>query len=513
MNEFLWACVIMNVRWSLIAGRIPGRTDNEIKNYWNTHLKRKLKSMGLDPSARHKLPSFPFSSSGSTDFAQLENRSCDEAKNDCNEQETTNSLYHISSSPSGNSRQFQEIEESNQPVSTIKIRSPAPINTVASSFTENNQFQSLGNSGNFSSEADSDDSLNQMIPDLRHEAAAPPRSTRELTVEVVKAGASGQAAQLHPNSPDSVLSTYNLGSLQQNSSVSQAPWDHNSSSQTNLLQVRGSKPPPPPLGPSNSIPQVIADPLSNCADMMQVEPANHVPVLEQGSVSKCNTPSTCSSDFSTEENNISTSAENSSSSGCDSSIELVHPEFTSGLCRNGLMGYKDSVTGGGNDNDDKNTSEEFVAMLDSAADHQDPYYTLMANLSSLKTMNADQISSMGSSSCSYGYSLPLENLFSPFPEYMQDSIMQHEMQPLFLGDQAFSLQPLHSSSAASFLSTDDNFWESCVLWFHMSLKQQLLSGHHYRLFVLASTWWSHDDQRVIKQDAHISQLVGCGFRV
>lgn len=31
-------------RWSLIAGRLPGRTDNEIKNYWNTHLSKKLKN-------------------------------------------------------------------------------------------------------------------------------------------------------------------------------------------------------------------------------------------------------------------------------------------------------------------------------------------------------------------------------------------------------------------------------------------------------------------------------------
>lgn len=29
-------------RWSLIAERMPGRTDNEIKNYWRCHLKKKL---------------------------------------------------------------------------------------------------------------------------------------------------------------------------------------------------------------------------------------------------------------------------------------------------------------------------------------------------------------------------------------------------------------------------------------------------------------------------------------
>ncbi|KAL4311515.1 hypothetical protein GQ457_01G049550 [Hibiscus cannabinus] len=36
-------------KWSAIAARLPGRTDNEIKNYWNTRIKKKLLRMGIDP--------------------------------------------------------------------------------------------------------------------------------------------------------------------------------------------------------------------------------------------------------------------------------------------------------------------------------------------------------------------------------------------------------------------------------------------------------------------------------
>ncbi|KAM0892420.1 hypothetical protein ACQ4PT_025738 [Festuca glaucescens] len=47
-QEDLVICSLYNSvgsRWSIIASKLPGRTDNDVKNYWNTKLKKKAMAM------------------------------------------------------------------------------------------------------------------------------------------------------------------------------------------------------------------------------------------------------------------------------------------------------------------------------------------------------------------------------------------------------------------------------------------------------------------------------------
>ncbi|KAK9672881.1 hypothetical protein RND81_12G131800 [Saponaria officinalis] len=68
---------MMGNRWSAIAAKLPGRTDNEIKNVWHTHLKKRFNKQNETPKSQGKVTKKQYSDNSISQTASQQSRSSD----------------------------------------------------------------------------------------------------------------------------------------------------------------------------------------------------------------------------------------------------------------------------------------------------------------------------------------------------------------------------------------------------------------------------------------------------
>ncbi|KAL0890505.1 hypothetical protein Bca101_014488 [Brassica carinata] len=150
---------------------LAGRTDNEIKNYWNTNLKKRLKQKGIDPVSHKPINSTDQTGSepkkhklGSSGSARLLNRVASKYSVDSNRDILTGIIIGNSTTIGDDSQNSGDVDSPTKNSTSALLNKMAAASSARTSILINNTSTSPGFSDNcsFSDEFFSNEEISDM---------------------------------------------------------------------------------------------------------------------------------------------------------------------------------------------------------------------------------------------------------------------------------------------------------------------------------------------------------------